>query len=73
MAMCANAVLVCAKDLDRLVWLLRGLLGNSVHEPSSPTIVGFDVVNPVTARRKAGSMSMIATGFHHTGTPQVVT
>src|SRR5271165_7242787 len=28
----ANAVLVCGKDLDRLVWVLRGLLGNSVHE-----------------------------------------
>src|ERR1019366_5335716 len=43
--------------------------GGRATRPSSPTIVGFDVVNPVTARRKAGSMSMIATGFHHTGTP----
>ena len=25
----ANAVLVCGKDLDRLVWVLRSLLGNS--------------------------------------------
>jgi hypothetical protein len=25
------------------------------------------------ARRKAGSMRMTAIGFHHTGTPQVVT
>ena len=28
----ANAVLVCGKDLDRLGWVLRGLLGNSVRE-----------------------------------------
>jgi hypothetical protein len=28
----AIAVLVCGKDLDRLVWVLRGLLGNSVGE-----------------------------------------
>jgi hypothetical protein len=47
--------------------------GGRATRPSSPTIVGFDVANPVTARRKAGSMSMIATSFHHTGTPQMVT
>jgi hypothetical protein len=31
------------------------------------------VVNPITARRKAGSISMIAIGFHHSGIPQVAT
>jgi hypothetical protein len=29
--------------------------------------VGFGVVSPITARRKAGIIRKIATGFHHSG------
>jgi hypothetical protein len=39
--------------------------GERATQPSWPTEVGFGVVNPVTARRKAGSISIIAIGFHH--------
>jgi len=39
--------------------------------PSWATVVGLGVVRPITANRNAGSMATTATGFHHSGVPQV--
>jgi hypothetical protein len=53
-----------AVDLDALMEAARARFISEV---------GFGVVNPITARRTAGSISIIAIGFHHSRMPQVAT
>ena len=45
--------------------------GGSSRLASCATAVGFGVVMPITASRKAGTMRTMATGFHHSSGPQV--